>query len=132
MTMPLELPAQSQQQSQRQDQVVTVNLNSSSDPELERRIFTQVHSAGRQLGNLAALVQLLLDAQRSAPGFASSDKDKETIAAFEAMQADIAREKQRRDPEILIERLEALRSTDPKTFAAIRNGLRDWLDKETS
>ena len=53
--MSIELPARSQRQSQSQDQVITVNLNSSSDPELERRIFTHVYSAGRQPGQLAAV-----------------------------------------------------------------------------
>jgi hypothetical protein len=129
--MPIELPAPSQQQTQRQDQVVTVNLNSSGDPELERRIFTQVHSAGRQLGSLATVVQLLLDTQRAVPGFASTDEDKASIDAFEAMQADIAREKRRRDPELLIERLEALKTTDPTTYSAIRDALKHWLSNET-
>ena len=34
---------------------------------------------------------------------------------------------QRRHPAFLVERLETLRSTDPKAFAAIREG--NWLDK---
>ena len=83
--MPIELPAQSQRQSQSQEQVVTVNLNSSSDPELERRIFTHVHSAGRQLGHLAAVVQLLLESHQADPNFATSDKDKGMIEAFKVM-----------------------------------------------
>jgi hypothetical protein len=105
-----------------------VNLNSSSDPELERRIFSQVHSAGRQLGHLAAVVQLLLDAREADPSFAQSGEAQARIEAFRAVQADIAREKKRRDPERLIERLENLKTTDPTTFTAIRERLCKWLD----
>lgn len=126
--MSIEMPLPGQSQSQSQEQVVTVNLNSSSDPELERRIFSQVHSAGRQLGHLAAVVKLLLDAREADPSFAQSEEAQATLEAFKAVQADIAREKKRRDPERLIERLENLKTTDPTTFTAIRERLRKWLD----
>ncbi|HET7539066.1 MAG TPA: hypothetical protein VFK05_04315 [Polyangiaceae bacterium] len=52
-------------QAQSQQQNITISVESAGDPDLERRIFGQVHSAGRQLRNLSAVVEVLLAAHAS-------------------------------------------------------------------
>jgi hypothetical protein len=52
---------------------VTVSIESSSDPDLERRIFSQVHSAGRQLKTISAVIEVMLAALQSDPNFAKAD-----------------------------------------------------------
>jgi len=52
-------------QSQSQQQEITISVQSAGDPELERRIFAQVHSAGRQLRSLSAVIEVLLAAQKA-------------------------------------------------------------------
>lgn len=112
-------------QTQTQEQTVTINLQNSGDPELEHRIFSQVHGVGRQLGRVAAVVEALLAAHEADPGFVPSPDARAAIDSFKLMQADIAREKRRRDPaERLIEQLEALRKDDPQAFASLRGRLR--------
>jgi hypothetical protein len=84
-----------------------------------------VHSAGRQLGRLADVVEALLDAN---PTLADNAKAKRAIAAFREMQADIAREKHRSDPRYFLERLQALRNEDPAVFTTVAGQLRTWLN----
>ena len=95
---------------------------------LLRRCFGQVHSAGRQLRNLAAVIEVLLSAQQAAnPAFAQAGPDQEAVETFRRMQADILRAKSMVDPDHLISQLDALRRVDATAFAAVRERLNAWL-----
>jgi len=122
------VPAEREQsQSQNQSQVVTLNLQNSSDPRLEAEILGKLHSAGRQLGRISAVVELLV--QASAEHAALRDPAAvEVLTAFRSMQDDIERAKRARRPEHYIAELERLRSEDPQAFAQLARELRDWLD----
>ncbi|MGH3771089.1 MAG: hypothetical protein ACRDRW_06805 [Pseudonocardiaceae bacterium] len=52
--------------------LVNINNTSSGDPELEKRIITQVASYGRQLGKLVEAVDVLVQRQ-SGGGFGEAD-----------------------------------------------------------
>ena len=124
---PPSAPAQGQTQSQ--SQAITINLQNSGDPGLEHRIFSNVHGVGRQLGKLAAVVDVLVAAQQEAdPDFAQTPQARAALDAYRQMQADIEREKRRFDPQRYVEQLETLRADDPQAFAAFRERLRAWLD----
>ena len=115
-------------QSQSQQQFVTVTVESGGDPELERRIFSQVHSAGRQLRNVSAVLELLLAAHEASGGtFAPAPQAQQAVEAFRAMQLDILKAKSVRDPERLISQLEAMRQVDAQAFARLRDRLNEWL-----
>jgi hypothetical protein len=115
-------------QSQSQQQAVTISIDSAGDPDLERRIFSQVHSAGRQLRNLSAVVEVLLAAhEASDPGFAQDGDARAAVETFKKMQLDILRAKSLRDPDQLIGQLEALRRVDATAFATLRDRLSAWL-----
>jgi hypothetical protein len=114
-------------QSQSQQQNITISVESAGDPDLERRIFGQVHSAGRQLRNLSAVVELLLAAHDTDQSFAQSDEARAAIATFRQMQLDILRAKSLRDPEKLVSQLEALQKADPAQFAIVAGRLKGWL-----
>lgn len=116
--------AQSQSQVQSNQQLVTVNI-ATTNPDLERRIFSGVHSPGRQLGRLADVVEALIAAT---PALAADPRAKEAVDAFRSMQADILREKHRGDPRYLVEYLSDLQRQDPQGFPAIVEPLRTWLD----
>jgi len=116
--------AVSNTQSQVQQQTVTVSIQSSSDPELEQRIFSQVHSAGRQLKTISAVIEVMLAALQSDPNFAMADP---AIATFREMQHDILVAKSLRDPEKLVSQLAALQQADAAKFAIVRDELRDFL-----
>jgi hypothetical protein len=117
-----------QTQSQTQQQEITISVESAGDPELERRIFGQVHSAGRQLRNLSAVIDVLLAAQAATnPSFAQEGAARDAIETFRKMQTDILKAKSLRDPDRLIKELEALRQTDAPAFATVRDQLSQWL-----
>lgn len=118
-----------QNQSQYQEQTITINLDNSGNPELEHSILSK-HGVGRQLGNITAVVGVLLDAARHAnPGFGQSQEAKDAIQKFEDMQVDIADKKREFEPEaLIIKRLEALRDSDEGAFNAACLKLRGWLD----
>jgi hypothetical protein len=119
---------QNETQSQSQQQAITISVQSAGDPEMERRIFGQVHSAGRQLRNIAAVVEVLLAAHAARdPGFADNGDARAAIEAFTKMQLDILKAKGPRDPDRLIHELEALRRADPTLFGQLRDRLTDWL-----
>ena len=124
-TMADEAPgAQNQSQSQSNQQLVTINV-ATANPDLERRIFSGVHSPGRQLGRMADVIEALIAAT---PGLTNDPRAKDAVDAFRSMQADILREKHRGDPRYLVEYLEALQRTDPQGFPAIAEPLRTWLN----
>ena len=116
--------AQSQSQAQSNQQLVTVNI-ATTNPDLERRIFSGVHSPGRQLGRLADVVEALIAAT---PALTNDPRAREAVDAFRSMQADILREKHRDDPRYLVEYLEDLQRKDPQGFPAIVEPLRTWLN----
>jgi hypothetical protein len=119
--------AVSNTQAQTQIQLLTVSVESSGDPDLERRIFSQVHSAGRQLKTISAVVEVLLAALAADPNFAQTEPAKSTIEAFKNMQLDILRAKCLHDPNKLVSQLDALQHVDPTEFANVRDRLKDWL-----
>lgn len=108
-------------------QVGLINVQSAGDPALERKIFGSVHSAGRQLGRLSAVVDLLLAQQRANPAFAADPAARAAVAAFEEMQRDIEREKQARDPQRIIDALEHMRQVDPDAFRVLLPRLCEWV-----
>jgi hypothetical protein len=125
---PTPTETQSQAQTQSQQQAITISVQSAGDPELERRIFGQVHSAGRQLRNIAAVVEVLLAAHAARdPGFADGADARAAVDAFTKMQLDILRAKAPRDPDRVIRELEALRRADPAAFGDLRDRLNAWL-----
>ena len=58
---------QNQTQSQILNNALMVTVQSSSDPGLERQIFNNVASAGRQLGRIADVLEVLIGAYESNP-----------------------------------------------------------------
>jgi hypothetical protein len=112
---------------QNQSQSLVVNIQNSSDPALERRIFSEVASEGRQLGLISDVLNILIAAyERNAPeplgpGILSS------IQKYQDMQAQIEKEKKERSPERVIEALETMRREDNETFLLVVSRLRKWL-----
>jgi len=123
-TQPGATQAQSQNQSINNQPQFTVNI-ATSNPELERRIFSGVHSPGRQLARLADVLEALIAA---VPAVVQSPQGSQAVEAFRSMQADIEREKHRGDPRYLVEQLKELQSREPQTFTAVTTELRTWLN----
>lgn len=121
----------SQTQEQHQEQTVTVNVASSGDPVLETRIFRQVHSVGRQLGRLAAVIEILLQERAQSRSGPESDPAKERVLQdFRDMQAAIDAEKRKRIDELagnIVRELEDLKTRDPAAFDEVRRRLGEWL-----
>ena len=115
---------QSQSQSVNNQPQFTLNI-ATANPELERRIFSGVHSPGRQLDRLGAVVEALIAAL---PAVTNSAQGKQAVDDFQQMQADILREKHRGNPRYVVEQLTELQRTDPATFAAVTAELRAWLN----
>jgi hypothetical protein len=116
--------AQSQSQSVNNQQQFTFNI-ATSNPELERRIFSGVHSPGRQLDRMGAVIEALIAA---VPGLTGDVKAANAVDEFQKMQRDILREKHRGNPRYLVEQLNDLQRADPATFAAVTAELRVWLN----
>jgi hypothetical protein len=115
-----------QKQKQSQEQNVTISVQSSGDPQLEGRILNELYSAGKQLGSLSAVIQLLL-ATRTAD-FLLTPEQLTALSEFEAMQRAIEEEKRRRRPARIVEELEQLPSDAPEA-RKLRGELREWLAK---
>ena len=113
-------------QNQSQQQTISITVQSAGDPDLERRIFSQVHSAGRQLRSLSAVVELLLVGRENDPPFAPPEA-RETVATFRKIQHDILLAKSLPNPDQLMSQLENLRKADTNAFNSVRDRLRDWL-----
>ena len=116
--------AQSQSQSVNNQQQFTFNI-ATSNPELERRIFTGVHSPGRQLDRMGAVIEALIAA---VPGLTGDAQAQKAVDDFQTMQAEILREKRRGNPRYLLEQLKDLQGSDPATFATVTAELRAWLN----
>jgi hypothetical protein len=108
-------------------QVGLINVQSAGDPALERKIFGSVHSAGRQLGRICAVVELLLAQRAGDPAFAADPRERAAVQAFQEMQRDIQREKQARDPQRIIDALEHMRQVDPDAFRELLPRLSQWV-----
>ena len=122
--------APTQSESQSQTTSVVVNVESTSDPALERRIFSEVASAGRQLGRISDVLEMLVAAyERSLPGQVESGAAS-AIAAFRTMREQIEKEKSERSPERIIEALDTMRREDNDTFQVVAARLRQWLTEE--
>ena len=118
------------EQNQSQSQSLVVNIQNSSDPGLERKIFSEVASEGRQLGRISDVLAILLAAyERNSseplePGIASS------IRQFHEMQAQIEKQKKQRSPERVIEALETMRREDNEAYKLVASCLRKWLSEQ--
>jgi hypothetical protein len=118
------------QQSQSQSQSLVVNIQNSSDPALERRIFSEVASEGRQLGLMADVLNILIAAYEVnapkplEPGILSS------INKYQEMQAQIEKEKKERAPERVIEALATMQIEDKETYLLVASRLRKWLSDQ--
>jgi hypothetical protein len=115
-------------QSQSQQQTISISVQSAGDPDLERHIFSEVHSAGRQLRSLSAVVELLLAGRENDPPFITPEARK-TVDAFRDIQHDILLAKSLRNPDKLMSQLENLRKADPNGFDLVRDRLSKWLAK---
>jgi hypothetical protein len=113
-------------QQQQQQQIVNVNVPGSGDPALEAHIFQKLYSAGRQIGQISAVVEVLLAGWN--PALASPDANA-AIEAFRAMQREIAEAKRERarDPERFVQQLETLQQEDQVGFQRVADRLRSWL-----
>lgn len=121
-------PTTANNQSQVQQTTFNLSFESSGDPALEGRIFSQVHSAGRQLRNISAVIEVLLAAHTAQdPNFAASGDAREAVDTFKQMQLDILRAKAAADPDRLIAQLDALRRVDSAAFSTLRGRLNQWL-----
>lgn len=116
---------QSQMQKQVQQQFLTVSIDSSSDPDLEQHIFSQVHSAGRQLNIISNVVEVLIAALEAEPNIVQTVSMQSAIKAFKDMRLDILRAK---DTNKLVSQLEGLQKADPTKFDDLRNRLKDLLN----
>jgi len=114
-------------QNQTQLQQLTFNFQNSSDPNLELRILNQVHSAGRQLGRISAVVDVLLDAVAGNYALGTVE-GRAAIDDFRKMESEIAESKRAYSTEYFIARLEALRREDAPAYDATVSRLRAFLD----
>ena len=116
---------QTQQQSQTQSLNLTLNLGrNTSDPDFEERVFNDMYSAGSQIGRMAAVLEVLLDASKGKAALKSADA-RAAIDAFAEMQSAIQKAKAERAPEhAFVKQLDVLQERDPeaykRTIAAIR------------
>ncbi|MGD0961022.1 MAG: hypothetical protein ABSB19_14550 [Methylomonas sp.] len=117
------------EQNQTQTQSLVVNIQNSSDPALERKIFSEVASEGRQLGRISDVLGILIDAYEKncppplEPGIVNS------IRQFREMQAQIGMKKKEHSPERVIEALETMRREDNETYQLVAARLRKWLNE---
>src|SRR5262245_3739160 len=105
----------SEQQSQQQSQALTLtlNLDNSGDPQLEKHIFNDLFSVGRQLARISAVVEVLIKALEGNPVLQVPDAWS-AIEAFAQMQRDIVKAKYESRPEqAIIRELVELERDDP-------------------
>lgn len=115
-------------QAQSQVQTVTLNLKNAGDPALEAHIFGELHSVGRQLGRISAVLEVVLDALQASPALQLPEATA-ALEAFRAVQQDIEQAKEARRPETsIIEVLEQLRAEDRVAYDSTVGQLRAYLD----
>ena len=122
-------------QEQSQNQSIQISVNSAGDPELERRIFCEVASVGRQLGTISDALALALGALANQVGLPHDPETTETLERFATLRRTIEAAKEARDaaclgrdPDQLMRALEALQRTDPNACAQYRERLSSWLE----
>lgn len=116
-------------QSQIQQQSINISVASSGDVELERRIFSEVHSAGRQLQRLSEIVNVLLEQELSVnAALETTEPSKGAIEEFRKMRDDILKAKSAFQTDRVIAQLQALGKVDATEFGNARNQLLDWLN----
>lgn len=118
------IPNQNQSQAQSLLQSLVVSIQSSSDTGLEYRIFSDIASAGRQLGRISDVLAILLDAYK-ADHTTNSDQQK-AFDDFTQMKKDIDAAGEARKLDRIIEGLEALRLEDRASFDMIINKIDEW------
>ncbi|MBO6758092.1 MAG: hypothetical protein JJ902_17280 [Roseibium sp.] len=67
---------------------ININLGRSSAPQVEQEILNEVGSYGRQIGRISEVLDILIDQVEFKKPL--SDKDKDALALFKAMQLEIA------------------------------------------
>jgi hypothetical protein len=120
---------QNQTQSQIQHNSLMVTVQNSSDPGLEREIFKNVASAGRQLGRIADVLDILIVAYEGNPYVVHDANSFAAINAFRNMRAEIAKQVDARSPDRFIEALDALSVENGKAYTALLPRLQQWLDE---
>lgn len=121
--------ASSQSQTQTQSLNLTLNLGqNSADPELERRVFNEMYSAGSQIGRLADVIVLLIRAAENSQALKAPEAAP-ALEAFREMQQKIEALKAARSPEQrLIAELNALKNSDRAQYDHTRDVLRQYLE----
>ncbi|MEY4578786.1 MAG: hypothetical protein RL701_3489 [Pseudomonadota bacterium] len=120
------MPENSYLQTQSQSQTLNLTLNvgrNTNDPQLEQQVFNEMHSAGRQIGRIAAVLDVLISAGNMRDALQSVDA-KAAIDAFKEMQSDIQRAK---DERAFIKQLEDLRVSDEVAYDRTIQALRSHL-----
>jgi hypothetical protein len=118
------------EQNQSQSQSLVVNIQNSSDPALERRIFSEVASEGRQLGLISDVLNILIAAYERNSSEPLESSIVSSLRQFHEMQVQIEKEKKERSPERVIEALEAMRREDNETYILVTSRLRKWLNEQ--
>ncbi|MFA5982882.1 MAG: hypothetical protein WC782_02600 [Methylococcaceae bacterium] len=117
-------------QNQSQSQSLVLNIQNSSDLALEQKIFSQIASAGHQLGVISDVLDILVTAYRQNSKTTLTLDIESTLNRFKEMQVQIDQEKKARAPERVIEVLEAMRSEDQEAYLRMATSLRSWLNKQ--
>lgn len=79
-------------QSLRQVGLINIEQTVSSDPDLERRIITDVAGYGKQLGRMMEVLSAVIEHSKDMP---FTTDEKQAVADFKSMAEEIATEKQR-------------------------------------
>jgi hypothetical protein len=127
MTDTAPTPTFGQSQAQQQQQQVTINFQNSSDPKLELKILNQMHSAGRQLGRISAVIEVLLAAVDGSSALAT-ESGSAAVNQFRKMIQEIEKSKAHHSIDYFIAQLEALRRDDPAAYTKTESRLRAFLD----
>ena len=120
-----------QTQRQAQTQSIEISIGSAGNPDLENRIFRDVHSVGRQLARMSDAIAILLNQAGLGEALAPVDNPSAALAAFQTMRAEIRKEVGEGDARLL-EPLQALHDRHPDRFAALAPKLRDLLNGSAS
>lgn len=115
---------QNQSQTQSQAQSLMVNIQSLSDKGFEDKIFSQIASAGRQLGRISDVLAILLDAYKT--DHTPDTDQQQAFDNFNQIRVQIAAAREARNADRIIEGLEALRAADRASFDKIINKIDEW------
>lgn len=119
---------QRQSQVQSQTQSIQISIDSAGDPELERRIFRDVHSVGRQLARLSDALAVVLE-RVDLQGGTPDPQALKAIAEFKKMRDEIRQELDNRDRNLIGE-LQELRDKHRERFDALTPDLRALLESQ--